>query len=108
MAIANYPHQGQGQPHVPLSFAATAVKAAGLLSARPSVQQIGYIADDHEITYWAFIDRDDMGEVEALFRVIHDMRRADPSAPLINLHVVPPGKIQEAALPHFEMIYSRS
>jgi hypothetical protein len=49
-----------------------------------------------------------MGEVEELFRVIRDMRRADPSAPLINLHVVPPGKIQEAALPHFEMIYSRS
>jgi hypothetical protein len=84
------------------------LRAASVLSTRPSVLQVGYLPDDHEIIFWVFIDRDDMEEVEAVFRSVQNLRRGHQSLPVIRLHVVPQGQIPESALPAFELVYTRA
>ncbi|HZT07357.1 MAG TPA: hypothetical protein VFC51_10025 [Chloroflexota bacterium] len=93
---------------VPVSSVAVAVQFALAVSSREAVARLAYSgADDREIGFWIFLNRDDPKETEELFAIAHRVQKKHAGSLLIRLHVVPPRRIDESALPQLETLFTR-
>jgi hypothetical protein len=96
------------QVFVPLSSVTAALRFVLELSQRPTVARIGYSADEREMTFWVFTEGSpDLQAEEEIFAAAQAVQRELGGPAAIHLHVIPPGQVSDAALPPFEVLYSR-
>jgi hypothetical protein len=85
-----------------------ALKFAMSIRERTSVSRLGFSGENADATFWVFIDNEDFGEIEGIFRLAQDTQLAHPSAVPFRLHVIPRDQVNNQALPPLTVLFSRT
>jgi hypothetical protein len=85
-----------------------ALQFAMSIRERASVSRLSSSGEHADLTFWVFLDTENFGEVESIFRTAYDVQRTHPSAVPFRLHVMPVTQVNQQALPPLTLLFSRS